>query len=168
MAERFDIINEADEVVGSALRSEVHGNPSLIHRVAHVLVFDGAGRLYLQLRAPSKDIQPGKWDTSVGGHVDAGESYADAATREMAEELGIIGAPLERLYRYLHSNEVESEMVTSFRTVWNGLIRPDEAEIAEGRFWTRTEIAAASPSLFTPNFLDELVRFDAWAAQTPS
>lgn len=166
MSERFDIVNETDEVVGSALRSEVHGNPSLIHRVAHVLVFSSSGSLYLQLRAQTKDVQPGKWDTSVGGHVDAGETYEEAARREMSEELGIHDAQLERLYRYRHTNEVESEMVTTFRTVWDGRIEPDESEIQEGRFWTREELAAADQTLFTPNFLDELARYDAWRTRS--
>jgi isopentenyldiphosphate isomerase len=164
VAERFDVVNESDEVIGTALRSEVHGNPSLIHRVAHVLVFSSSGAIYLQLRAESKDIQPGKWDTSVGGHVDAGESYEDAAKREMSEELNMHDARMEFLYRYLHSNEIESEMVSTFRTVSDNAITPDPVEIAEGRFWTREEIAAADRSIFTPNFLAELERYDQWLA----
>lgn len=159
MPEVFDIVNEADEVVGLATRSEVHGDPSLIHRVAHVLVFDSAGRLYLQRRAPDKDVQPDKWDTSVGGHVDAGERYEEAAAREMREELGITGARLEPLYRYLHRNEYESEMVATFRAIWDGAILIDPSEISEGRFWELGEIDAADESIFTPNFLDELIRF---------
>ena len=159
--ERFDVVDEHDQVVGSALRSEVHGNPDLIHRVAHVLVFSSSGRLYLQLRAHWKVVQPDRWDTSVGGHVDAGESYEQAAKREMREELGIKGAQIAPLYRYLHRNEFESEMVTTFRTEWDGPVVPDPSEIARGRFWTLQEIESSDPSLFTPNFLDELARYRA-------
>jgi isopentenyldiphosphate isomerase len=162
VAEIFDVVNEADTVVGQAAREQVHGNPSLIHRVAHVLVFRSDGALFLQLRSPDKDVQPGKWDTSVGGHVDAGESYDEAARREMAEELGIEGARLEAIYRYLHRNAFESEMVTTFRTVWDGSIHTDPVEITAGRFWTLDEIEADDPSVFTPNFLDELSRYRAW------
>ena len=64
-------------------RSECHRNPGLIHRAVHVFVLDGAGRIYLQKRAGSKDIQPGRWDTSVGGHLVPGESYEQGAAREM-------------------------------------------------------------------------------------
>lgn len=162
MAEVFDVVDEHDEVVGRARRDEVHGNPSLTHRVAHVLVFNAAGRLYLQRRAADKDVQPDKWDTSVGGHVDAGEAYEAAASREMREELGIVGPPLERLYRYRHENDYESEMVTAYRVTWDGPIEPDPSEVSEGRFWTLEEIDAAAPEIFTPNFLDELARFRAW------
>jgi isopentenyldiphosphate isomerase len=160
--EVFDVVDAHDNVVGSATRSEVHGSPDLIHRVAHVLVFAPDGRLYLQKRTETKDVQPGKWDTSVGGHVDKGEGYEQAARREMAEELGITGAPLTRLYRYLHRNEYESEMVTTFAVVWNGGITPDPKEISEGRFWPRKEISEADQSVFTPNFLSELDRYDEW------
>jgi len=164
MAEVFDVVDELDRVVGRATREQVHGNPALIHRVAHVLVLNSGGSIYLQRRSPDKDVQPDKWDTSVGGHVDAGEAYEHAARREMREELGITDAGLEPLYRYLHSNEYESEMVATFRTLWDGAIRVDPAEITEGRFWTVAEIRSTPPALFTPNFLDELERYEAWSA----
>ena len=89
--EIFDLVDDDDRVIGRATRNEVHGNPKLLHRVVHVLVFDSLGRLYLQKRADDKDVQPGKWDTSVGGHVDAGEDRETAALRELSEELGIPG-----------------------------------------------------------------------------
>jgi isopentenyldiphosphate isomerase len=162
-AEVFDVVDESDNVVGRASRAEVHGNPDLMHRVAHVLVFNSAGELFLQLRAPDKDVQPDRWDTSVGGHVDAGESYDEAAGREMREELGIVGAKLEHLYRYRHTNAYESEMVVTYRTVWDAAIDIDLQEISEGRFWSLEEIDAAAPESFTPNFLDELARYRAWA-----
>ena len=160
--ELFDVVNEDDVVVGRARRDEVHGNPSLIHRVAHVLVFNSAGELFLQLRAADKDVQPNRWDTSVGGHVDAGETYERAARREMREELGIVGPSLEGLYRYRHENDYESEMVTTYRVVWDGPIETDPTEISEGRFWTLAAIDLADRALFTPNFLDELARYRAW------
>jgi isopentenyldiphosphate isomerase len=160
--ERFDLVDEEDRVIGTALRTEVHGNPDLIHRVAHVLVFSRDGRLFLQKRSPDKDVQPGKWDTSVGGHVDSGETYEAAAAREMSEELGVTDCPIARLYRYLHQNEYESEMVSTFQAVWDGPFTLAPEEITEGRFWRLDEIDTADPSLFTPNFLDELARYRRW------
>ncbi|HAK46739.1 MAG TPA: NUDIX hydrolase [Spirochaeta sp.] len=165
MSENFDLVDKDDNKIGRALRSEVHGNPKLIHRVAHVLVFNSAGELYLQKRAMNKIVQPGKWDTSVGGHVDAGEDYPGAAVRETAEELGITaGVELfEYLYKYLHSNNFESEYVSSFRITWDGPVTIQESEIDDGRFWSIDEIreteAKTNDSIFTPNFLDELDRY---------
>ncbi len=163
-AEVFDVVNEADEVVGCALRAQVHGNPQLIHRVAHVLVFNSLGELFLQLRSPEKDVQPNRWDTSVGGHVDTGETYEQAARREMREELGIDGARIDPLYRYLHRNEYESEMVATFRALWDGPVQVDPTEITEGRFWSIAEIGGHPREIYTPNFLEELSRYRSWLA----
>ncbi|TKB23993.1 NUDIX domain-containing protein [Desulfopila sp. IMCC35006] len=157
--EIFDIVDEHDKVTGQASRQEVHNDPSLIHRVVHVLVFNPAGELFLQKRSPFKDVHPGKWDTSVGGHVEAGESYEHAALREMKEELGIQETKLEFLHTYLHRNSYESEFVRSYRCCWDGSVRTDPKEIAEGRFWSLKEINDSDQLLFTPNFLDELKRF---------
>ena len=158
--EVFDLVDKQDRIIGRAARSEVHGNPALIHRVAHVLVFNRKGELFLQKRSPDKDVQPGKWDTSVGGHVDAGESYDDAALREMQEELGISGAGVEFLHKYLHCNEYESEYVCTYRCVWDGPFVLHPEEISEGRFWTLESIRKKDNALFTPNFLDELERLE--------
>ena len=95
--EFFDVVDGRDTVVGRAARREVHAR-GLLHRAVHILVFDGAGRVFLQKRSMKKDIAPGLWDSSCSGHVDAGENYDAAAVRELAEELGlrIVSVP-ERL-----------------------------------------------------------------------
>jgi isopentenyldiphosphate isomerase len=159
-AEWFEVVDVEGRVLRLARREECHSDPSLLHRVVHVLVFDRAGRLYLQLRSRHKDIQPGKWDTSVGGHLRPGETELKAAQREMAEELGIQGAPLDCLYQYIMRSPVETEWVTTYRTVWEGEIRPDPREIEDGRFWEAGEIQASlGRGLFTPNFEDEYGRW---------
>ena len=70
MDDLLDIYNNHGWRIGMALRSQCHGNPQLLHHTAHVVVFhpDG-GRILLQKRSMEKDIQPGKWDTAVGGHL---------------------------------------------------------------------------------------------------
>ncbi len=165
--EIFDLVDAHDRVIGRVSRSEVHGNPRLIHRVAHVLVFNRAGKLFLQKRSTRKDVQPGKWDTSVGGHVDSGETYEAAATREMAEELGITGTTPRFLYKYLHSNPYESEYVATYLVSFDGSIQLDPKEIDEGRFWELGEIGeSAAKGIFTPNFLDEMDRYAAYSGPT--
>src|ERR1700690_2049992 len=87
--EILEIVDKYGTIIGHAERDVLHRNPSLIHRVVHVLVFNNDGGLLLQKRSMTKDIAPGAWDTSVGGHIDPGEDIWDAARREMSEELGI-------------------------------------------------------------------------------
>jgi isopentenyl-diphosphate delta-isomerase type 1 len=156
MTEYFEIVDEEDRVIGKAPRSRCHGDPSLIHRVAHVLVVDKQNRLLLQKRAADKDIQPGKWDTSVGGHLNIGEDYESAAYREMKEELGIEGVELTFLYAYPLRNEIESENVRTYLCRHDGQINFDPVEITEVRHWTLDVIEGnLGTEIFTPNFEQE-------------
>jgi len=89
MAEEiFDVVNDRDEVIGRASRSEVHAR-GLLHRAAHVLVFNARGQAFLQKRSMLKDRQPGVWDSSASGHLSSGESCDVCAVREVREELGV-------------------------------------------------------------------------------
>ncbi len=159
--EIFEIVDENNIVIGTATRSECHGNPKLIHRTSHVVVFHSDGRLLLQKRSADKDIQPGKWDTAVGGHLDCGENFIDAARREMSEELGV---PVDDLFLdYLFDskirNEIESENTRVFSTTFNGPFKFCRKEIDEVKFWTKEELLTpANRSNFTPNLIIELDR----------
>jgi isopentenyldiphosphate isomerase len=138
--EQLEIVNEKGEVVGLAPRSVIHGNPALIHRVVHVLAFDPDGKLLLQKRARDKDVAPGRWDTSVGGHVGIGEELSSSARREMEEELGITDCGMEYLYSYTHTSQNETELVTTYRCMYSGEIAFNRDEIDEVRYWSLDEI----------------------------
>lgn len=158
--ELLEVVNEKGETIRLARRCEIHGNPALIHKVVHVLVFNGSGKLLLQKRSMNKDVAPGKWDTSVGGHVAPGEEIIAAAKREMEEELGIAAPALEFLYSYIHRNLRETELVGTFRCLYEGTIIPDRDEIDEARFWSLQEIEeAAGSGIFSSHFEDELRRY---------
>jgi len=166
--EYFDIVDENDRVIGQAPRSSCHGDPSLVHRVAHVLLFNSRGDLLLQKRSVCKDIQPGKWDTSVGGHLDPGETYLEAAIREMREELGVSGVPLTLLYHSKIRNEIESENVATYLTIYDGKVIFAPSEIDEIRFWSPQEIESLlGKGLFTPNFEEEWALYADWSRRYP-
>ena len=162
MDEYFDIVDDNNHIVGRALRSECHGNPSLIHKTVHVVVFHPDGRLLLQKRRMDKDVQPGKWDTAVGGHVDAGETFETAVRRELAEEIGVVDdVELEHIFDSKIRNEIESENVRVYGMTSSGPFKYQEEEIDELRFWSRLELESAisaTPEIFTPNVIAEIER----------
>ena len=154
--EFFPLVNERGEVIGKATRKECHSGTFMLHPVVHLHVFNSNGELYLQKRALNKDIQPGKWDTSVGGHVDYGEAVTEALKREASEELGIIDFEPTYIKSYKFVSKQEAELINCFYTIYDGEILPDPVEISESRFWTMDEIkASVGKEIFTPNFEQE-------------
>jgi tRNA pseudouridine38-40 synthase len=159
-SEKFPLVDEQGQVIGSATRGECHNGSKLLHPVVHLHVFNSKGELYLQKRPEWKDIQPGKWDTAVGGHIDYGETPEDALVREVREELGITDFVPERLGMYVFESKREKELVYVHRTVYDGEIRPSAEELDGGRFWSMTELRAAiGQEILTPNFESEFQRF---------
>lgn len=165
--ELLEIVDDDDKIIGLRPRAQCHGNPALVHRVSHVLIINAKGEMLLQKRSSSKDIQPGKWDTSVGGHLDPGEDYLAAARREMAEELGLVRLPLTFLYHSRICNEIESENVATFLSRYGGEFSPNPLEIDEVRFWSAAEIETAlGTGVLTPNFEEEWQTYTEWTRQT--
>ena len=157
--ELLDLVDADNTVIGTVARSRVHGEPALRHRAVHVLVYDDRDRLLLQKRSSAKQIQPGKWDTSVGGHLAAGESYLAAAVREAAEELGLAidAAALAPVHEFVWRSAVETEHVASYRIENGGPFRPHPEEVDEVRFWSPEELrGAAGSGALTPMLEHEL------------
>lgn len=157
--EDLPLIDTTGRVVGRAARRECHAGTELLHPVVHLHLFDGAGRLYLQKRSMTKDVQPGRWDTAVGGHIDYGESVAAALVREAYEELGLSHIRPQALFHYVWRSAVEAEMVCAFAAVCEEEISIDPKEISAGRWWTRPELEeAAGQAMLTPQLEQELPR----------
>lgn len=156
--EMFPVVDEEGNIISAATRGECHGGSKLLHPVVHLHLFNSKGELYLQKRPEWKDIQPGKWDTAVGGHVDLGESVEMALNREVEEELGVTDFTPERITHYVFESAREKELVFVHKTVYDGEVRPS-AETDGGRFWSVEEIKAnIGKGVFTPNFESEIER----------
>ncbi len=152
--EWFDVVNERDEVVGRATRREVHAR-GLLHRAVHVLVFDHVGRIFLQKRSMKKDLCPGLWDSSCSGHLDSGEVYDVAATRELGEEIVVRGAKPVRWFRIEACAETAQEFCWIYRLRHNGpfVLHPDE--ISAGEWLVPAELTrriAMCPADYCPAF----------------
>lgn len=159
LEEKFPLVDEEGRVIGSATRGECHNGSRLLHPVVHLHVFNSAGDIYLQKRPEWKDIQPGKWDTAVGGHMDYGETPEQALRREVGEELGITDFVPEFVDKYVFDSKRERELVYVNRTTYNGTVRPSEEELDGGRFWSMQEIKEAmGKEILTPNFESEFKR----------
>lgn len=154
--EWFDIVDRDGRVVGSAPRPVCHSQPGFLHPVVHVHLLDDRDRIFLQKRSRHKEIQPGMWDTAVGGHIRSGEKIEEALKREAEEELGLKELKARFVARYVWETDVESELVFMFmaRTDKDPTINPEEIE--EGKFWKIKKIREKKGrQIFTPNFEHE-------------
>ena len=153
-AEIFPVVDENGNTIGEAPRSVCHdGKSKLLHPVVHIHLFNKKGELYLQKRSVKKDIQPGKWDTSVGGHISPGETIESALTREAFEELGLTDLGTKFIGKYIWESPREKELVYSYSAISDVIpeINPDEIE--EGKYWNTADIESSlCKGIFTPNF----------------
>jgi isopentenyldiphosphate isomerase len=155
--EWFPIVDEEGNEISRAPRSVCHdGKSMLLHPVVHLHLFNKQGKLYLQKRAISKDLLPGYWDSSVGGHVAPGEGIEEALKREALEELGLSDLKVEFKRKYIWVSKRERELVYSFTGHTENVPEINKDEIEEGRFWTLAEIKKSlGTDIFTPNFEHE-------------
>jgi len=150
--EWLPLVDEEGRVTGKALRSVIHNGSCLLHPVVHLHVITPGQELLLQKRPLSKDIQPGKWDTAVGGHISDGESPETALQRETAEEIGLQQFSARFLGTYHWEFEVENELVYLFVSHDYQGVSVQSPEVDELRFWTKSEIEnSLGKGIFTPN-----------------
>ncbi len=156
LPEIFDVVDATDRVVGQKPRSLVH-RLGLRHRAVHTLLFNGRGELFLQKRSLSKDLNPGLWDSSCSGHLHAGESYEQAAWRELTEELGLAEPiPLRPVCKLAAGRETGNEFIWVYQGESDGPFALDPVEISEGRFLAISDLERelrAGSDPFSPVFV---------------
>jgi len=162
--EMFDIVDENNSIIGKEMRSIVHKG-GLLHRSVHVIVFNSEGEIFLQKRTHKKLIAPSVWDLSAAEHLEQGEDYRKAVLRGLREELSINVNDVTELrsvhiqkFEYNDGKTIDNELVKFYKTVYDGEIKIDPNEVAEGRFFTVDEIkqmVKENPDQFSPWFLEE-------------
>jgi 16S rRNA (adenine1518-N6/adenine1519-N6)-dimethyltransferase len=153
--ELIQVVDEGNQPLAPKDRATVH-REKLFHRSVHLFIRNRRGELLLQRRSHRKDRFPGHWDSGAAGHVDAGESYEEAAARELVEELGI-NIPLSRLGTVPASSRTGYEFVEIYGGDYEGLLSINESEI-ESVGWFEIPMIdqwiARRPTDFADGFLE--------------
>ncbi|MEV7297697.1 NUDIX domain-containing protein [Streptomyces microflavus] len=165
--ELVEHVDEQDRVVGHVSRSEaVQGR--LLYRMAMVLVRDKQGRVLVHQRPDSSTRFPGQYSWLVAGAVEVGESYEAAASRELAEELGVRGT-VRPLFKFLCEGEMSPYWFFVFETVVDGEhIVAEPAEVAWHGWLTDEELDKAMQEWpFVSDSRDAYSRYQALGTSTP-
>jgi len=155
--EWLPLVDLEGKVTGKAPRAACHTNKDLLHPVVHMHVFNTKGELYLQKRSLNKLIQPGKWDTAVGGHIAFGEDLMQSLNREAFEEIGLTAFNPLFVSKYKWVADIESELVYVFITITDQPLQTQNNEIDDALFWPIHKLKhAIGKELLTPNLEHEL------------
>ncbi len=161
--EQVAIVDDSGRVVGSAPRSMMRRD-NLPHVVVAVLVRDPAGRVYVHRRTDGKDVFPGMHDAFAAGCLRYGEEPAAAAAREVAEELGVTGVPLEPLFVLRYDDPSTRHVCHAFTAVWDGPVTHQPEEVAWGGWMTPAELRARLADPGWPFVPDGRELLDHWFA----
>jgi len=159
------VVDEKDNVIGAEER-EIVKQKGLIHRIVRVIVKNSKGQIYLQKRGSKQETWPNRWDQSVGGHVDEGEGYEDAAKREMKEELGIESLSLRPITKFYHVEDIGKHRLKRFNklfeVIYDRPISLAKGETSGGRWFNVEKIKKwmkQYPDDFTPGSRDTFKRY---------
>jgi isopentenyldiphosphate isomerase/intracellular septation protein A len=164
--EWFPIVDDEGQTIGKVSRTQAHAKTMILHPVVHLHIVNHKGEIYLQKRSANKDIQPGKWDTAVGGHIGLNESIEAALKREAMEELNLSDFSFTPFLKYRWDSNMESELVFSFISQYNGSISFNPNEISDGRFWNMRDLEnLLNKNVLTPNFEKEFYDLQQWISK---
>jgi|WetSurMetagenome_2_1015567.scaffolds.fasta_scaffold203254_2 isopentenyldiphosphate isomerase len=133
MTEYIAVVDENDKVVGKATVPDILAK-GLLHRSANVMVFNSKGELFVHKRNRNLGLYPGMHDVKFGGMVSYGESYEDAAKRELMEESGITNVEIKFLFTMKTRSEKNNCNRHVFSCVYDGKLKLQETEVESGKF----------------------------------
>ncbi|TDF79648.1 NUDIX hydrolase [Pseudomonas sp. H9] len=158
-AELIAWVDENDQLLGALPRKELR-EKGLIGRGTYILLFNSAGELCVHRRTESKAIYPGYWDVAAGGMVQADESFAESAARELEEELGVAGVELVAHERFFFDQPGNRLWCAVFSAIWDGPLRLQPEEVSEARFLPLEQALADSQQHpYCPDSLAALQRY---------
>ncbi|WP_342653753.1 NUDIX hydrolase [Pseudomonas sp. F3-2] len=132
-AELIAWVDRQDQLLGALPRAELRER-GLIGRGTYILLFNSSGELCVHQRTLSKAIYPGYWDVAAGGMVQADETYAESAARELEEELGVSGVELTAHERFFFDQPGNRLWCAVFSAVWDGPLNLQPEEVIQARF----------------------------------
>ena len=149
-------VDREDREQGNLPRAELRAR-GLIGRCTFILLFNTAGALCVHRRTLSKALYPGYWDVAAGGMVAPGESYAESAARELAEELGVSGVPLREHGTFYYEEPGNRLWGGVFSACWDGPLRLQPEEVLEARFLPPAVVLQQARTLpYCPDSLEAL------------
>ncbi|QJP07540.1 NUDIX hydrolase [Pseudomonas multiresinivorans] len=159
-AEKIAWVDDDDQLLGSLPRAELRAR-GLIGRGTFILLFNSAGELCVHRRTLSKAVYPGYWDPAAGGMVQADESYAESAARELEEELGIAGVELRAHGTFFFDQPDNRLWCAVFSAVSDAPLRLQPEEVLEAKFIDPHQalVEAKAGALYCPDSLAALRKY---------
>ncbi len=163
----IQIVDEQDRPIGGASIDEAR-EKGLYHRIARIMVEDNQGRVLLQFRNNKVVAYPNCWDNSAAGHVDEGETYEQAAYRELDEEIGLRNVQLEEVGTYISHQTNGDQQTNRFNKVYKAQVSDDTVfllqpeEVAEVKWFTVSEVHKMIknyPEVITDGLEDVFARY---------
>ena len=136
--EKLYHVDEQDEVVGSVNRDRAHSE-EILHRSGIVFLQRSSREILIQYRSSRKTIFPSCYDASAAFHVTFGETYADAASRELKEETGV-STELRNVGKFKHHDSPEHQFVAVFIGASDSPIKIDRSEASDAAFYSKKEV----------------------------
>ncbi len=158
------IVDDQDREIGTAPLADVW-RKGTYHRIVRIMVEDGQGRVLLQKRSGRMHLYPNRWDNSAAGHVDEGDTYRQAAARELTEELDISDVQLHEVLRYRTNNTFEGRILNRFNVLYRAIIDPaipiyaSPEEVESVQWFTAAEMKdmiAKHPEWVTDGIVDAI------------
>ncbi|MGW0082181.1 NUDIX domain-containing protein [Streptomyces sp. NPDC003393] len=165
--ELVERVDAQDRVLGVVSRRDAV-REGWLHRVGVVVCRDGHGRFFVHRRAGHLSRFPGHYEVGVGGAVRVGESYEQAAARELGEELRVRAAVCLR-FKFLNRCGLSPHWLAVCDAVLSKFVVPDPEEVAWHGWLTESELRLALQQwTFTPDSQAVLDRYLACRADPAS